>query len=245
MWGPPSLFPLRGVHTEQTCPNRSPAAILWEPQQAGGEKTSGAITKAEYDAFMPTRELVTRYHPCSPKEATAFSLTLLPCGLRWNPKASSSSSWADKPQASHFLWVSVFLLAEGIINLPSTRECCSFNSLISIRSLEILSRKGLGKCQRKCFASCCCAPTSKISLLNPPIQIIWVLNFLTRQIRISFSQWREEQKHALCQWEKTGSSTRLSVCWMSQPQFMHLLWLTSLNALNALGDAGFANRWIL
>lgn len=190
----------------------------------------------------PGGEGLSRHFPHSPKEATAFPLLLLPCGLGWNLAASSSSIWADKPQASHFLCVSIFLLAERIIKLPSTQECCSFNSLISIRSLEILSHKGLWKCQRKRFASCHSAPAFKISLLNPLIQTVWALNFLTWQIRISCSQWCEEWKRDLCQREETGSSTSLSACCMSQPQFVHLLWLTNLNAL---GDAGFANRWIL
>lgn len=217
--------------------------LLWSfgNHSGWGEKTSALIRKAEYVAFIARGEL-SRHLPQSSKETTAFPLTVLPCGLDWNPAASSSSSWADKPQASHFLRVSIFLLAERIIKLPSTWECSGFNSSISVRSLEILSRKGLWKCQHKCY---CSASTFRISLLNPLIQTIWVLNFLTRQIQISFSLWSAGWKHSLCQWEEMGSITSLSACCMSQPQFMHLLWLTNLNALNALGDAGFANRWIL
>lgn len=138
-------------------PTALPLRSFGKPSEARREKPLVPLKRQNVLHLCPQGELLTTHYPCSLKQATAFPLTLLLCGLRWNPEASSSSSWADKPQASHFLCASVFFLAEGIIKLPSTWECCSFNSLISIRSLEILSHKGLWKCQQKCFVSCCCA----------------------------------------------------------------------------------------
>lgn len=81
-----------------------------EPQQEGREKTSGRFAKQNMLHLCPW-ELLTRHQFCSLEEATAFLLMPPPCSLHWNPKASSSSSWADKPQPSLSFCVSVCLLA--------------------------------------------------------------------------------------------------------------------------------------
>lgn len=98
-------------HAEWTCPTCSPTVILWEPKQERREKTSARFAKQNMLHLCPWEELLTRHQCCSLEEATAFLLMPPPCGLHWNPKASSSSSWADKPQPSLSFCVSVFLLA--------------------------------------------------------------------------------------------------------------------------------------
>lgn len=118
--------------------------ILWEPQR--GEQRTPLVPSQRHNKGLlrPQGELLPRQQPCSLKEATAFPSTLFLSGWHPNASTSSSSSWADEPQPSHPPCVSVFLFAERIIKFPSAQECCSFNSLISIRSLEVLSRRGSG-----------------------------------------------------------------------------------------------------